>query len=93
MIQVVENGDQTIKTFAFECFPHISEVVLTGELKEQLKGFVTPNLSVSNSAVTITNDGTSMKLINSKSTENVYQYATFTYFPPFIGGGGGGTDV
>ena len=90
MIQAVESGDKTTKTFAFECFPGTPEVVLTSQLKQELEHFVTPNMTISNGAVTISNDGTNMKLMNSKSTENVYQHATFTYFPPFTGGGGGG---
>ena len=88
MIQVVESGDKTSKTFAFECFPYNSEVVLTGELKEQLENFVTTNLSISNGALSITNDGTTMKLINSAPSAHVHQHATFTFFPPFIPGGG-----
>ena len=88
MIQVVESGDKTTKTFSFECFPETTEVVLTGELKEQLEDFVAPNITISNGSLSITNDGTNMKLINSKSTERVYQHATFTFFPPYSGGGG-----
>ena len=90
MIQVVESGDKTTKTFAFECFPETTEVVLTSQLKQELEDFVTANMTVSNGALSITNDGTNIKLMNSKSTENVSQHATFTYFPPFTGGGGGG---
>jgi len=89
MIQVVESGDKTIKTFAFECFPETTEVVLTGQLKQELEHFVAPTITISNGALSITNDGTNIKLMNSKSTENVYQHATFTCFPPFTGGGGG----
>ena len=92
MIQVVESGDKTIKTFAFECLPETGEVVLTGQLKQELEGFVTPNMAISNGAVTIKNDGTNMKLINSEPSspsEHIYQHATFTFLPSFIGGGGG----
>ena len=89
MIQVVESGDKTIKTFTFECFPETTEVVLTGQLKQELKNFFSPNMSVSNGALSITNDGTTMKLINSAPSQGVYQHATFTFFPPIIGGGGG----
>ena len=68
-----------------------AEIVLTGELKEDLEPYVYPNKSISNSALTITNDGTNIKLMNSKSSEQVIQQATFT-FHSFIrdGGGGGG---
>ena len=89
MIQVVESGDKTTKTYAFECFPGTTEVVLTSQLKQELKHFVAANMTISNGAISITYDGTSMKLINSAASENVYQHATFTYFPPFTGGGGG----
>ena len=89
MIQVVESGDETIKTFVFECFPGITEVVLTGQLKQELGPFVSPNMSISNGVLSITNDGTNIKLMNSNSTGNVYHHATFTYFPPITGGGGG----
>ena len=89
MIQVVESGDKTTKTYAFECFPGTTEVVLTSQLKQELKHFVAANMTISNGAISITYDGTNMKLINSAASENVYQHATFTYFPPFTGGGGG----
>ena len=92
MIQVVESGDKTIKTVSFECFPETAECVLTGALKEELKYYVSPNVSISNGALSISNDGTVMKLINSapsSSSEHIYQHATFTLFPPFIPGGGG----
>ena len=54
--------------------------MLTGELKEDLEYFILPNKSVSNSALTLTNDGTNIKLTNSKSTEEVIQQATFTFY-------------
>ena len=62
--------------------------MFTGELKEELKHFVHLNDSVSNSALTITNDGTTMKLMNSKSTERVRQQGTFTFYK-FVPEGGG----
>ena len=69
------------------CPPQIAEHVLTGAFKEQLETFVEFG-SVSNGAITITNDGTTMKLINSKSTEQGAQHATFT-FVTFESDGGG----
>ena len=51
------------------------------ELKENLDRYVEPNKSISNGAITITNDGTTMKLINSAPSETVNQHATFTFAP------------
>ena len=81
-------GQHTLTTFSFECFPETSEVVLTAALKEQLETFV-PSGSVSNGAITISNDGTTIKLMNSKSTEQVFQQGTFTFYESTGGGGGG----
>ena len=67
-----------LTTLSFECY-NAAETVLTGDLKEYLKLYVKPNKSISNGAITITNDGTTMKLINSSPSENVTQYATFTF--------------
>ena len=86
LMHVVTTGQQPLTTFTFNYLSQNAESVVTGELKEQLEHFVTPNLSISSGALTITNDGTSMKLINSKSTESVYQQAIFTFY----GEGGGG---
>ena len=68
--------------------------MLTGELKEALSTYIYPGDSISNGAITITisDDGTTIKLINSKSTEQVYQHATFTFYYD-IASGGGGTNV
>ena len=71
------------------CLSATAEHVLTGELKEQLKDCVYPNASASNGALTITNDGTTMKLINSAPSENVRQHATFTFYDYNPTGGGG----
>ena len=77
-------GQQTLTTFTFSFFPGVSEGVLTGELKEQLDEFVYG--SISNGAITISNDGTTMKLINSAATENVGQQGTFTFYRNTGGG-------
>ena len=77
--QVVTIGQQTLITFSLTCYPQIAEHVLTGALKEQLETVVRFG-SVSNGALTITNDGTNTKLMNSKSTEEVIQHATFTFY-------------
>ena len=82
--QVLTSEYKKLTTFSLECY-NTAEIVLTGELKEELKKFI-PNWSVSNGAITISNDGTTMKLINSAPSETVSQQATFT----FMGDGGGG---
>lgn len=76
--QVVTSGQQTLTTFSFKCY-EAPECVITGDLKLHLNSYVLPNTSISNAAITITNDGTTMKLINSAPSENVRQHATFTF--------------
>ena len=92
----VSSRDKSVVTFSFECY-NATETVITGALKQQLALYVLPNTSISNSAITISNDGTTMKLINSAPSENVKQHATFTfyYFDEHGGGGepGGGGAV
>ena len=78
----VETSEGALLTYSFECY-NAAETVLTGALKQQLALYVLPNTSISNGAITISNDGTTMKLINSAPSENVYQHGTFT----FNGGG------
>ena len=78
MYRVVTSDTAALTTFSFECY-NAAETVLTGELKEQLKDYVPQNTSISNGAISITNDGTTMKLINSSPSGNVYQHATFTF--------------
>ena len=82
---VVQSGGYTLTTFVFECFHGTAEHVITGELKEELDALNTAYLKTSNGAVTFSNDGTTIKLINSKSTEDGNQQGTFT----FISGNGG----
>ena len=83
----VVSGDVSLTTFSFECNPQKAEFVLTGALKEDIEYFILPNKSVSNGAITITNDGTNIKLMNSKSSEQVFQQATFTFYTSSGGGG------
>ena len=82
------SGRLILKTFSFECYYGTAERVVTGELKEVLEMCITSNRSISNGAVTISYDGTNIKLMNSKSTEQVIQQATFTFYN-FIPDGGG----
>ena len=77
---VVTIGQQTLTTFSFECYSATAETVLTGELKQELAKFLGIGYSVSNGALSISNDGTTMKLINSAASENVNQHATFTFY-------------
>ena len=84
--QAVPSGQQTLTTFTFQCLPQTAEIVLTGELKAQFGKFLDSG-SISNGAITISNDGTSIKVTNSKSTENVYQQGTFTFYEETGGGG------
>ena len=71
-------SDGELTTFSFECY-NAAETVLTGELKNKLESHISPNKSISNGAISITNDGTNIKLINSSPSENVRQHATFTF--------------
>ena len=91
----VSSRNKSVITFSFECY-NAAETVITGVLKQQLALYVLPNTSISNSAITISNDGTTMKLINSTPSENVKQHATFTFYytyEPVGGGEPGGAEV
>ena len=69
-----------LKTFTFQFSPLTSEVVIKGTLVQEIEPFIPDGTSISNGNVTITNDGTNIKIINTKSTENVYQQGTFTFY-------------
>ena len=85
----VMTSDYVMDTFVFKCFSATAEIVLDSERKQMLEPYFLPNTSVSNGAVTIKNDGTNIKLINSAPSENVSQQGTFTFYK-YTGGGGGG---
>ena len=74
----VETSEGALLILSFECY-NAAETVLSGELERYLNTYVEPNQSISNGAITITNDGTTMKLINSSPSKNVRQHATFTF--------------
>ena len=74
----VQTSEGALTTLSFECY-NAAETVLPDDLKYILKVYVKPNKSISNGAITITNDGTTMKLINSSPSENLTQHATFTF--------------
>ena len=80
---VVTNGNVTFVTFTFNCKPKTGlQMNITGGLKNDLEKFVGANMSVSNGAISIKNDGTDMKLINSAYSEEEghYQQGTFTFY-------------
>ena len=87
----VETSEEVLSTFSFKC-DNAAEIVLTGDLKAILEGNVHPNKSISNGAITITNDGTTMKLTNSAPSDHVRQQGTFTFYDYTGGGSGGGTE-
>ena len=74
----VQTNEGVLFTLSFECY-NAAETVLTGDLKLYLESYVKPNMSISNGALKLTNDGTNIKLINSAPSENVRQHATFTF--------------
>ena len=78
MHRVQTSDGAALSTFSFQCY-NAAETVLTGDLKVTLKSYISPNTSISNGAVTISYDGTTMKLINSSPSGNVRQHATFTF--------------
>ena len=77
--QVVTRADYKFVTVTFDCGPAYAEREVTGEIKNDLEKFVRPGMTVSNGAVTISNDGTTMKLIKSGASDT-YQQGTFTFF-------------
>ena len=76
--RVVTSDAAALLTLSFQCY-NAAETVLTGELKAQLESYIYLGESISNGAISITYDGTTMKLINSSPSENVTQHATFTF--------------
>ena len=74
---VVTSGQQKLTTFVFQC--HEAETVLTADLIQQLEGNFPTNKTISNGAVSIVNDGTNIKLINTKSSEVGSQQGIFIF--------------
>ena len=83
----VVTGYARLTTFTFQCDPQTSEFVIYEGDKPYFEPFFQQGKSISNGAISITNDGTTMKLINSAPSENVSQQGTFTFLV-FTGGGG-----
>ena len=84
-IKHVIDGNGEIARFTFIVLPGTSEDVISEPLKAELNQFVPQGVSFSNGAITITNDGTNMKLINSAPSENVFQQGTFILATEFGG--------
>ena len=77
-----------LTTFTFKCEPQTSEYVIDEGNKSYFEPFFQQGQSISNGSITITNDGTNIKLINSAPSENVSQQGTFTFYSDLGGGGG-----
>ena len=75
----VRSAYHTLTTFSVVCWGTNAEHVITGELKEQLEYFIQAG-GVSNGALSITNDGTNIKLINSATSNHADQHGTFTFY-------------
>ena len=86
---VFEYANYTLTTFTFECNPQTSEFVFPEHSKANFEPFFQQGKSISNAAITITNDGTNIKLINSAPSESVHQQGTFTFYD-YSGGGNPG---
>ena len=85
---VVEIGSKYLLTYSFQCFPSSTgETVIPDPLKTELKSLTVEGFSVSNGALTITNDGTNIKLINSVQSGDVWQQGRFTFYIDYSGGG------
>ena len=78
--QVFTHIGVTFSLYTFDCQPQFTERELTGTIKIDLKKFVRAGMTVSNGAISITNDGTTMKLIKSKASENGNQQGIFTFY-------------
>ena len=76
---VVTDTYRTFVTVTFDCEPTFTECELLGNIKQDLEKFVKSGMTVSNGAISITNDGTTMKLIKSGGSQNVNQQGTFTF--------------
>ena len=83
---IFEDEYLTVTTFTFDCAPQTSEVVMPEYFKADFEPFFQQGVSISNGALTITNDGTNIKLINSSPSQNVGQQGTFTFYESSGGG-------
>ena len=81
--QVVTYGYTKLVIFTFDCGPAYIEREVTGDIQGDLEKFVRSGMTVTNGAISITNDGTHMKLIKSGASD-VYQQGTFIFFDGVI---------
>ena len=86
----IKEENYTIQTYTFDCGPTFTERELKSTLKRSLEKYVRAGMTVSSGPISITNDGTTMKLIKSGASENVIQQGTFTFYKTIGGGGEGG---
>ena len=86
---IVTDGYHTFVTYTFNVNSATPQLTFVGDLKNDLERFVGVDSTVSNGALKLTNDGTTMKLINSAPSEDASQQGTFTFYD-YTGGGGGG---
>ena len=87
LMHVVTTAQQPLTTFTFNYLSQNAESVVSGELKSMLEHYISQSVSISNGAISITYDGTTMKLINSAPSKTVIQQATFTFYGEDGGGG------
>ena len=78
--QVFKHVGVTFATYTFDCEPVFTECELRSTIELDLKKFVRAGMTVSNGAISISNDGTTMKLIKSGGSQNVNQQGTFTFY-------------
>lgn len=87
---VVKDAYDTFVTYTFNVNSGTPLMTFVVPNACDLEKFIRAGMSVSNGAITITNDGTTIKVTNSKSTEPGNQQGTFTFYEKSSGGGGGG---
>ena len=85
---VVTDGYHKFITYTFNVNSGNPQLTFVGDLKNDLERFVRVDSTVSNGALKLTNDGTAIILINSKSTESGSQQGTFTFYDENPTGGG-----
>ena len=89
---VVRDSRDTFVTYTFNVDSATAQYTFVGDLKNDLEKYVGVNKTFSNGALKLTNDGTSIKLINNNiSTESENLQGTFTFYERTGGGGGGST--
>lgn len=87
---VFKDKYKTFVTYTFNVNSGTPQLTFVVPNAHDLEKFVRAGMSVSNGAISITNDGTTIKVTNSKSTEDGNQQGTFTFYEKTEGGGGGG---